>query len=63
MAELDAIAEALRRQRRDLRDLIDSTSSRRGATAELVDKIEELRRRAEETQRRSEAAVDELNSK
>lgn len=57
MAELEAIAEALRRQRQDLEDLMDSTSSRSDDTAELVSRIEDLRRRAEETLRRFNAAA------
>lgn len=52
MAELDAISETLKRQRQDLEDLMDSTSSRSGDAAELVSKIEDLRRRSEETLRR-----------
>lgn len=63
MAELDAIADTLRRQRRDLEDLMDSTWSRSSETTELVDKIENLRRRAEETQRRFATAVSESNSR
>lgn len=52
MVALDAIAAELRRQRKDIDDLLESTSSRSAETTELVKKIEELRRRAEETQRR-----------
>jgi ABC-type transporter Mla subunit MlaD len=52
MAELNAIAKELRRQRRDLDDLLETTSTRSTETAGLLAKIEELRRRAEETQRR-----------
>jgi phosphohistidine phosphatase SixA len=58
MVELEVIAETLKRQRRDLEDLIDSTSSRSGETAELVTKIENLRRRSEETQRRFQAIAE-----
>jgi len=54
-AALDAIAADLRRQRKDLDDLLESTASRSGETTELLKKIEELRRRAEETQRRFSA--------
>ena len=57
MAELKGIAETLRRQRRDLGDLIDRTSFRSGETAELVTRIENLRRRSEETQRRFQAVA------
>jgi len=52
MAELHRIAEELRRQRRDLDDLLENTSTRSAETAGLLAKIEELRRRAEETQRK-----------
>lgn len=52
MADLDQITELLRRQRQDIEDLLDSTLTRSGETAELVGKIEELRRRSEETLRR-----------
>lgn len=63
MAELDAITEALRRQKRDLEDLIESTSSRGDEAADLVAKIENLRRRAEETQRRFDASVRESDKR
>jgi hypothetical protein len=49
MAELDAITEALRRQRKDLDDLMEQSQS--GETERLLEKIEDLRRRAEETNR------------
>lgn len=55
MAELEAIAESLRRQRQDLEDLMDSSLTRSGHAAELVGQIEDLRRRTEETQRRFDA--------
>jgi phosphohistidine phosphatase SixA len=51
MAGFDAIAETLRRQRKDIDELLESTSRRTGETAELLKKIEALRERAEETQR------------
>lgn len=51
MADLDAIAESLRRQRRDLDEHLDETARSSNETAKLLGKIEELRRRAEETQR------------
>lgn len=51
MAELKGIAEALRRQRKDLEVLADSTELSSGETTRLIEKIEELRRRAEETRR------------
>ena len=62
MAELEAIAEALRRQRKDLQELKDSTISRRAAAADLVSKIEELNRRAEDTRKRFQASVTEPRS-
>jgi len=49
MAELDAITQELRRQRRDLGEQMERSQS--GETARLLEKIEELRRRAEETRR------------
>jgi phosphohistidine phosphatase SixA len=51
MAELEGITEALRRQRKDLDDIAESTSTRTTETAALLEKIEELRVRAEKTQR------------
>ena len=51
MAELEGIAETLRRQRQDLEDLVDQTAPRKGDTAKLIEKIEELRVRSERTQR------------
>jgi hypothetical protein len=59
MAELEVIAEMLRRQKKDLREMKTNTASRSGETADLVSKIEDLRRRSEETQRRFQAAVRE----
>ena len=47
--DLEGIAESLRRQRRDLDALIDDTSSRSIQTAELLARIEELRKRVEST--------------
>lgn len=52
MAELKNISAELLRQRRDLDQAIETTSARSNETAGLIDKIEELRRRAEETQRK-----------
>jgi hypothetical protein len=63
MAELDVIAATLRHQKKDLRELKATTASRSGETAELVSKIEDLRRRREETQRRFQAEVSESESK
>ena len=62
MAELEAIAETLKRQRQDLEELQDRTLSRRGETAELVKQLEDLRLRSEATQRRYQASVAESNS-
>ncbi|HWS71012.1 MAG TPA: hypothetical protein VN605_02810 [Thermoanaerobaculia bacterium] len=58
MAELDVITEDLRRQRKDLDKLIESGSSRSTETAELAGKIDQLRRRAEETTRTFEATLN-----
>ena len=51
MAEFEAIAQALRRQRKDLEELSDSTALSSCETSRLLTKIEELRRRVEDTQR------------
>lgn len=56
MAELHGISEALRRQRKDLDEMIESTSARSSQATDLINKIEELRRRAEETQRKAPPA-------
>ena len=52
MAEFHAIAETLRRQRKDLDELCDSTALSSSETSKLLEKIEELRQRAEQAQRR-----------
>jgi uncharacterized coiled-coil DUF342 family protein len=62
LAELDAIVETLRRQRKDLEELIERVASSSGETAELVGRIEDLRRRADDTQRRFLASVKESKS-
>lgn len=65
MAELDAIAASLRRQRQDIDEMLDQTLSRNTDAAELVGKLEELRRRSEDTLRRfqeTEWAPGELAS-
>lgn len=49
MGQLDGISEDLKRQRRDIDDSIEATSNRTGRTADLLAKIEELRRRTEDT--------------
>ena len=51
MAELDAIAKSLKQQRRDLTDQSDQTATRANETARLLEKIQELARRSEETNR------------
>jgi phosphohistidine phosphatase SixA len=53
MTRFDAIAAELRRQRRDIDDLLEDTSVRCEETAGLLKKIEELRRRAEDTRLRT----------
>lgn len=55
MAELEGIAENLRRQRKDLDEMVESTSTRSTETAALLQKIEELRARAEKTNQAFEA--------
>ncbi len=49
MDDLDAISEALRRQRKDLDMAADETATRGGETAKVLEKLEELRKRAELT--------------
>jgi hypothetical protein len=51
MAELEAIAESLKRHRRDLSEQYDQTANRSSETARLLDKIQELARRSEATNR------------
>lgn len=51
MDELELIAESLRQQRKALDDVAESTSTRTSETAALLEKIEELRVRAERTNR------------
>ena len=63
MVELVAIAALLKRQRQDLEKDLEDTSSRGAQTAELVRKIEDLRRRAEETQRRFPSAGSNSTTK
>jgi ABC-type transporter Mla subunit MlaD len=52
MADLDEITETLRRQRRDIDDLLERTASRSGDAADLVKKIGDLRQRFADTQAR-----------
>lgn len=63
MAELDTIIEALRRQKKDLDDSLESTSSRSVDTTALMNKLDELRRRAERSQREFEAQSTESGPK
>jgi hypothetical protein len=49
MDDLDAIAEALRRQRKDLDAAVDQTFTRGDETANVLKKLEELRERAKLT--------------
>jgi hypothetical protein len=49
MADFDSIAETLRRHRKDLDDAMEQ--SQRGETESILQKIEDLRRRAEESRR------------
>lgn len=61
MAELEAITEMLRRQRRDLDELGEDTLSRSSETSALLAKLEELRVRSEHTRRlfeRSDRSAD-----
>lgn len=51
MDDFDAIAEALRKQRKDLSAAADQTASRGDETAKVLEKLEELRKRAELTAR------------
>lgn len=52
VAALEGIAESLRRQRRDLQNLHDAASN--GETTKVLEKLEELRRRADDTRRRQQ---------
>jgi hypothetical protein len=49
MDDLDAISEALRRQRKDFDLAADETAARGDETAKVLQKLEELRKRAELT--------------
>jgi chromosome segregation ATPase len=51
MAELDALAENIRRQRKDLDELLENTSTRSRETGHLLEKLQELRARSERSQR------------
>ena len=52
MAELDAITKLLERQRQDLEIQLAETTSRSDETADLLNRIQELQRRADDTHRR-----------
>jgi hypothetical protein len=45
MPELDELLENVRRQRRNIDDLLESTNSSSGETERLVKRIEDLRQR------------------
>jgi len=62
MAELDTIIETLRRQKRELDDSLESASSRSVDTTTLMNKLDELRRRSERSQRVFEAQTGESGS-
>jgi hypothetical protein len=53
MDDLDVIAEALRRQRKDFDRAADETATREDETAKVLRKLEELRGRAERTAAKS----------
>lgn len=59
MAELEAIAESLKRHRRDLDEQFDQTANRTSETARLLDKIQELARRSEATNKAFEQSESE----
>ena len=49
MAELKAIADALRRQRKDLEEGLEDTTLRLGENSRLLENIEKLRLRVEQS--------------
>ena len=53
MDDFDVIAEALRRQRRDLEVAAEETATRGDETTKVLKKLEELRERAELTSKPS----------
>jgi hypothetical protein len=63
MADLDAITELLRRQRKDLDELMESTASRNCEAGELMERIASLRERCEKTQRAFEAQISEVQKR
>ena len=56
MNDLEEIAAAIRRQRQIIDEALESTSTRSGHTAELLERIEDLRKRVEKTQLLFEAS-------
>jgi hypothetical protein len=58
MDELEALAELLRRHRQDVEDAMGKTASRSIETAEILEKIEGLRVRTEDTLRRYRLSVE-----
>ncbi|HEX2123071.1 MAG TPA: hypothetical protein VHL59_15670 [Thermoanaerobaculia bacterium] len=61
MAELEAIAQMLRRHRRDLDEIGVDTLSRRSQTLQVLQKLEELRLRSEQSRQLFEASVAKSN--
>jgi hypothetical protein len=49
--DFEAIAESLRRQRKDLTDQSDLNATSSGETKKLLERIEELRARSEKNER------------
>jgi hypothetical protein len=54
MAELTAIADALRKQRKDLEEDLENTSVRQGENSRLLENIEKLRRRVEQSREKTD---------
>jgi len=63
MAEFNAIAATLKKQREDLEKQTTDDSTRSADTDALVSQIGDLRRRSEETLRRFQAAADKIPRK
>lgn len=59
MADLDAISQSLKQHRKDLDDQFDQTNARSNETADILTKIEDLRRRSEVTNRAFAAGQSE----
>ncbi|HEV7919703.1 MAG TPA: hypothetical protein VGR02_02815 [Thermoanaerobaculia bacterium] len=55
MAELDEFLEQVKRQRRSIDDLLESTNTSSGETDRLVKRIEELRQRVARSRKDDEA--------